>query len=256
MIKGVVDMSARIDLTGKRYGKLVVVSESETNGYKKKTKWLCKCDCGKYKDIRADALKSKVNPTRSCGCLSPNGQDLTGMVFGRLKVIADSGVRKNQKKVYICLCDCGNETHVVAGALKSGGTKSCGCLKPIICSEVNRGKRHHNYNPNLTAQDRMDRRYILDNTDHKKWRKSVFEKDDYTCMCCGVKNKKGVGKTVKLNAHHLDGWNWAKDRRFDLDNGITLCKECHYDFHNIYGYGNNTKEQFEEYVGILTKGQI
>ena len=37
--------------------------------------------------------------------------------------------------------------------------------------------------------------------------------------------------------------------RTDESNGITLCKNCHKNFHSIYGFGNNTKEQFEEWIG-------
>lgn len=49
-------------------------------------------------------------------------------------------------------------------------------------------------------------------------------------------------------SHHLDGFSWAFDKRFDVDNGIFLCKECHLEFHNLYGRGKNTKEQFFEYM--------
>ena len=34
---------------------------------------------------------------------------------------------------------------------------------------------------------------------------------------------------------------------YNVDNGIPLCNECHQDFHMIYGYGNNTEEQFLEW---------
>ena len=54
-------------------------------------------------------------------------------------------------------------------------------------------------------------------------------------------------KERKLNAHHLNGWAWAKDQRFDLENGITLCENCHKLFHSIYGRGKNTREQYEEF---------
>lgn len=60
------------DLTGQRFGRLIVVKEA---GYKiigkkikkKKLQWLCKCDCGNEHTVVGEALKSGV--VRSCGCL-------------------------------------------------------------------------------------------------------------------------------------------------------------------------------------------
>ena len=73
-----------------------------------------------------------------------------------------------------------------------------------------------------------------------EWRKQVFERDNYTCQHCGK-------ETHNNRAHHKDGYNWCIDRRHDVDNGVTLCKECHDEFHHIYGYGNNTEQQFNEW---------
>lgn len=56
--------SGLVDKTGERYGRLTVVSLSEKRSGRK-TYWLCKCDCGNYKEVRSDCLGS-VN---SCGCL-------------------------------------------------------------------------------------------------------------------------------------------------------------------------------------------
>lgn len=53
-----------IDLTNKRYGKLVVIKKAKNRN--KKTMWLCKCDCGKEKIIGGNELKS--GNTKSCGC--------------------------------------------------------------------------------------------------------------------------------------------------------------------------------------------
>lgn len=53
------------DLTGKRFGKLYVIGVDENGG--RKTKYLCQCDCGMIKSIRADALIGGM--TKSCGCI-------------------------------------------------------------------------------------------------------------------------------------------------------------------------------------------
>ena len=100
------------------------------------------------------------------------------------------------------------------------------------------GENNYMYNPNLTDEEREKGRFDIQN---KKWRKQVYERDNYICQCCG---KKGGN----LNAHHLNGYNWDKLNRYNIDNGVTLCKECHKDFHDKYGFGDNTKEQFIEYI--------
>jgi len=60
-------------------------------------------------------------------------QNLEGQKFGRLAVIEYAGLKKvslkKHKSMYRCICDCGNSRTVAAAHLKSGGTKSCGCLK-------------------------------------------------------------------------------------------------------------------------------
>ena len=66
------------------------------------------------------------------------------------------------------------------------------------------------------------------------------------CECCGAKN--GNGKTIILNAHHKDGYHWCVERRHDVTNGVTLCDECHKEFHDIYGNRNNTEEQYNEFI--------
>ena len=55
-------------------------------------------------------------------------KDLTGMKFGKLTVLRDSGQRLNRYVVWECKCDCGKVALVRGGSLTSGNTKSCGCL--------------------------------------------------------------------------------------------------------------------------------
>ena|SRR3990167_1270432 len=53
----------------------------------------------------------------------------------------------------------------------------------------------------------------------KKWKKKVHKRNNYTCWICGIKKQ--------LNAHHLKEWAHYPELRFDINNGITLCKVCH-----------------------------
>lgn len=54
--------------------------------------------------------------------------DIIGEKYGKLTVLFLLQERKNKQKVWHCKCDCGNEIDVVQSALRSGNTKSCGCL--------------------------------------------------------------------------------------------------------------------------------
>jgi hypothetical protein len=53
------------DLTGRRFGRLTVVSRAE-NGKYGQVRWLCKCSCGE--SICTDARNLKTGKTKSCGC--------------------------------------------------------------------------------------------------------------------------------------------------------------------------------------------
>lgn len=53
-----------MDLIGKVFGRLTVVENAQRKGYV-----LCKCECGRYKEIRANSLTKTYQPTRSCGCI-------------------------------------------------------------------------------------------------------------------------------------------------------------------------------------------
>lgn len=128
-----------IDLTGKRFGKLVVKSKGEgrfTSGGAYKATWICDCDCGKH-DIEVDGEKLRKGHTQSCGCLlaehikSVNYSDLVGQRFGRLTVIRylDESERTAKGYNWWCRCDCGNEIKANATKLKTGLQQSCGCLK-------------------------------------------------------------------------------------------------------------------------------
>ena len=75
--------------------------------------------------------------------------DLTGQKFGRLTVVRFDH-KENGRKYYLCQCDCGNFKIVNNHSLKSGNTKSCGCLHKEILTQRNKDNRiHHPENERL-----------------------------------------------------------------------------------------------------------
>lgn len=163
----------RGDLTGKRFGRLLVVKRLEDeDGW---TRFLCKCDCGNEKVVRGMGLK--YGTTQSCGCLHKENvrksafSDLTGQRFGKLLVISLAESRYG-KLHWLCRCDCGNETVVSTTGLKSGHTQSCGCYQDDIASST--------HLINLTGR-RFGKLTVLERTDNS--RTGMVR---YKCRCdCG-----------------------------------------------------------------------
>lgn len=58
------------DLTGKRFGRLVVLCDDGTRDKSRSVMWRCQCDCGNIVHVRTTSLTNKKRPTLSCGCLS------------------------------------------------------------------------------------------------------------------------------------------------------------------------------------------
>jgi predicted Zn-ribbon and HTH transcriptional regulator len=136
-----------------------------------------------------------------------------------------------------CKCrTCGHISEKVSYTFKTNGCMNCH-------RENNVGENHPSWKPDLTDEDRVARRLF---TENNLWREAVLKRDNYTCKCCGQYGG-------SLVAHHLDGYNWCKEKRTDVENGVVLCRPCHdikYEgsFHNVYGNGNNTREQFDEWL--------
>lgn len=91
-----------------------------------------------------------------------------------------------------------------------------------------------------------ERENIKSGYEYQQWVKSVFKRDDYTCQCCG---KRGV----PLEAHHIYNFSDYPDLRTNIDNGITLCHDCHStsiptSFHGIYTQFHNTPDQLQQYL--------
>jgi hypothetical protein len=139
-------MTARIDVVGQRFGRLVVTGEgprlhrtqAHPEGRRSAT---CLCDCGETSTVLVDNLRAGKQV--SCGCY--RREDVAarrpalkpvfpGDRYGRLVVLretektAASFSLPTGRRVVVCQCDCGVQVPVVLRDLRRDATASCGCL--------------------------------------------------------------------------------------------------------------------------------
>jgi hypothetical protein len=122
----------RTDLTGQKFGRLLVIGLSDKRDPTNYPLWICKCDCGNESLCTSGNLRYKH--TLSCGCLRKEAidsrkHDLKGSSAGYLTYLSEAGINKKTRgRMINCSCACGNQTTIPADQYMSGHTKSCGCL--------------------------------------------------------------------------------------------------------------------------------
>ena len=82
---------------------------------------------------------------------------------------------------------------------------------------ANRGENSHVWKGGTGTE----RHKAMGKIEYKKWRTSVFERDNFSCIKCGM------NKTY-LHADHIKSWKDYPELRYEISNGQTLCIDCHY----------------------------
>lgn len=136
------------------------------------------------------------------------------------------------------ICKCGETSYMSLSNIKA--EKHCSECKKTKLSIANSGENSPSWNSSLTEEDRASRRRVEGYTN---WVYNVYKNDGFRCAIC-------KSKEDGLNAHHKDGYHWCRERRVDPDNGVTLCIPHHTEFHSIYGRGNNTEKQWDEFYEL------
>lgn len=119
-------MGKTIDLTGQRFGKLLVIKKDESIIPKsgRHARWICQCDCGNIVSVQSNHLRAGDTTACSLACKNriPNGSQ-----FGKLTVIEMTNERaKNGGAVlYKCQCDCGNIELVSSTELRANRKFHC-----------------------------------------------------------------------------------------------------------------------------------
>lgn len=222
-------------------------------------KLLIQCACGEEFEVRFYTFKNGQKQCSKCSIEKRAKKQRNQVIFnceycGKEKSVPKSELGKEhnfcsrecylkwQSKGRIVFnCDyCGKESSTKKYEFEKGKHHFCSqeCQYKWRSENI-RGKAHYSYNHNISDEERERNR---DYPEYNDFKRDVYERDNYTCVCCGD-NKGG-----NLNAHHLNSYNFDKEHRTDINNGVTLCKKCHKEFHDLYGYGNNTKAQFREFL--------
>lgn len=81
---------------------------------------------------------------------------------------------------------------------------------------------------------------IRDSFEYTLWRTAVFRRDKWTCIWCGKRGgwSKVEKRNIMINADHIQEFSKYPELRFAIDNGRTLCRECHIKRHKK-GYAKN-----------------
>lgn len=247
------------DLTGiiNIYGIKIISLDHFNNGF---SYWKCLCHCGT--EFIAIGSLIKNNKSQSCGhnckkkhkriIKNPRFVDkqktidnlklkLIGKKFNRWTVLDYVGKIHRSHSMWLCKCDCGKEKIINKQSLFSGMSKSCGCLLIEKRKEI-AGPLHPRWNPLLTDLERDQNYTRTCLPKYRSWSISVKEFYNWICQKCDKRDRRNV------HSHHLYGWDKYVDLRYKLFNGTCLCKSCHDNFHNKFGYGNNDINQYLNFI--------
>ncbi len=224
------------NMIGKRFGRLTVLNYEKSE--KQGRLYKCKCDCGNIILVFSKLLNNKH--IQSCGCLKKEiiskvrTKNYKNKKVGNLLVIKRS-CSKNGSVHWECKCSCGNLVIISSKYLLSSKNASCGCLKRensrIMLSAIKAkqvGENHPLWKGGITPERILGR----NKKEAIDWKKEVFKRDNYICQKCGKKS--GL-----LNCHHIYSFAEHKNLRYIIQNGITLCRKCHHNFHRgemIYNF--------------------
>lgn len=79
----------------------------------------------------------------------------------------------------------------------------------------------------IKSPSSKDRKLLMKRTEYRFWRLAVFNRDKWTCIQCGMEDVNKIGKGLIIHADHIKSWGEYPELRYTIDNGRTLCIDCH-----------------------------
>ena len=181
-----------------------------------------------FRKIEKSGPHTRVEPAKKCGHITKKGRvycnscrlhlyskikEKPCMICGKIMLLSLS----QYEKYKCCSLDCRN----------------------LAISQRQKGELSHLWMGGLTDENRK----LRNSAEYDNWRKSVFKRDNYTCVACGVMGG-------KLCADHIKEWSLYPMLRFDLENGRTMCYPCHQKTENFGG------KMFSKILKLKENGEL
>jgi hypothetical protein len=253
--------------TGDVFYRWTVIEEDPIRDKSRNIRFICRCACGTIRSVTGRSLiKGK---TKSCRCIY---RPISKVIERTCPVCGKKFKVKEHVKKRFCSRKCGYLGKTLPPKRSMPISLTCHyCNKKFDRSlgDVNQSKRigavhwycssecqhKHQRGENAPGWDGGSSRaykFGYHTLAYKKWREKVFKRDDFTCQICSVKGG-------YLHAHHKRGFAHVPESRFDVDNGITLCKKCHMEVHSSKcaqtQEKNKLKKQLLEQAREITIGR-
>lgn len=202
------------DETGKVYGYLTVLERAE-NTKEGRARWRCICKCGNEVVVLGKHLRS--GNTKSCGCYQKEraiesnlkrGGDLTGKRFGKLVVLEPAGFTEakngKRRRLWKCLCDCGNICEIQHQYLTYGDTNSCGCINSIGNMTINRTLVKNN----ICFKTEFEFKDFICKTDPYRFDFAIFDDNNKELKCL-------IEYQGDIHFKYRENGGWNNKERFD-----------------------------------------
>jgi hypothetical protein len=221
-----------------------------------------KCDfCGKIYNIRWADYNSYSGKKDAClDCNILKVQEGYMEKYGVRSPLSLESTRNKLKKTNLERYgeECVFKTKKIKNKIKKTNLEKFGTENPFASEEIKEKIREtclSKYGVEFYSQSeefqsknkikydgkRKSERFERGHDEYIEWRTSIFVNDHFTCKKCGKTH-------CNLEAHHVYNFKDYPDKRYDKDNGATLCVSCHKNFHKKYGKKLNTKSQLLEFI--------
>jgi hypothetical protein len=129
-------------------------------------------------------------------------------------------ISQTKNKPLYCIV-CGKEYHRHPAQIKWRGSSFCSNKCKGLYYRTLTGANSHSWQGGKSKEYKC----IRNSAAFREWRNAIFNRDDYTCQQCGARSK--AGQPITIYPHHIKSFTYYPELRFDINNGLTVCGECH-----------------------------